>query len=174
MNKERAFESLYRANYGYIYRYCYRRTGNVSDAEDISVEVFVLAWRRFDQIAGYMSPLAWLYSVAYRTIANHRRGRQRFQRLLDRKRNDAEASNTVGDHAEWIACDLDAKADAQRFMSTLDDMDKEILRLMAWEQLSAAEIAEVIGIKEGSVRSRLFRLRRSLRLNGEQEGPDCA
>src|SRR5262249_556782 len=107
----------------------------------------------------------WLYGVARRVLANHRRGEQR------RRLRTTELSD---DLAALISDPLDALSIANAFRE-LSDADQEILGLVAWEGLDRAAIAPVLGCSRGTVRVRLPRARtrfaRALRTAGVDPAP---
>jgi RNA polymerase sigma-70 factor (ECF subfamily) len=151
------FEALYDAHRAALGAYCRRRVpGDL--VEDVLAEIFVVAWRRFDQIPDG-SELPWLYGVARKVVANQRRGGVRRMRLVVRvfaqQTNwnvDVGAESTVSEDVEPI---LDA-------LASLAPSDQEVLRLRAWEELSGAEIAVVLGITIAAADMRLSRARRRL------------
>ncbi|MFD0743159.1 RNA polymerase sigma factor [Phytohabitans flavus] len=69
------FDELYNGHYLDIVRYGVRRLAEVDAAADLAQEVFVVAWRRRDQVPD--NSLPWLYGVARRLLANHRRAQGR-------------------------------------------------------------------------------------------------
>ncbi len=76
------FTEIYEQHYSSVLAYCGRRL-NRAEAEEVANEVFVVLWRRIDQF-DHEEPLAWLYSVAYKAVANRYRGEKRKARLSDR------------------------------------------------------------------------------------------
>src|SRR5688572_7648361 len=120
-----------------VLAYAIRRTRSLADAEDVAAETFTIAWRKFDAIpAG--DPLPWLYAVARRVLANHRRGLGRRERLA--------ALLRVEDVATPLRAGDDVDGPAFRALSTLSPADQEVLRLVAWEALGNGETAQVLGI----------------------------
>ncbi len=151
------FTRIYETHYADVMAYCGRRV-NRADAEDATNEVFVVLWRRMDQFDDEM-PLPWLYGVAYRTIANRRRGAQRRFRLVERLRGvrhrSAEAAEDVVVRRERDRVVIDA-------MSRLSPTDQEVLRLAAWEELSAPLIAEVMECSVAAAEQRVHRAKKRL------------
>jgi RNA polymerase sigma-70 factor (ECF subfamily) len=146
-------EALYTAHRDDIWRYLRRRAA--SEPEDLTAEVFLVAWRRRGELPD--APLPWLYGVARKVLANHRRGAVRRDALAER----AEA------HAEPFAPDpADAagvRADLLRGLAGLSESDRELVLLVAWEGLSVAEAADVLGCRRGTAAVRLHRARKRLR-----------
>ena len=149
LRRER-FEALFEACHQPLLAYAARRCPTLADAEDVVAEVFVVAWRRLDDVPLGEQALMWLYGVARRTLANHWRGRARRQRLQVRLEETAAVlvpPTPTGDDA------------AREALARLSASDQELLRLVAWEELTHAEIAQVLGISVNAVAIRLHRAR---------------
>jgi RNA polymerase sigma-70 factor, ECF subfamily len=109
----------------------------------------LIAWRRLDELPG--DPLPWLLGTARRVLANRRRGEQRAHALRDRldsQRGPSEEVPTALDHRVAAA------------LSELGERDRELLMLIAWEGLSVAETAVLLGARAGTVAVRLHRARK--------------
>lgn len=137
-----------------IRRYLYRRLTGTADpasiADDLTADVLVIAWRRRDDVPPG-AELPWLYAVARRVLANYRR---RPQDVLVADLGELDAIDEA-DPAE-VVTDSAALADAWRVISP---RDREVLRLVAWEGLSGAQLATALGISEGGAAAALSRAR---------------
>lgn len=157
LTAEVRFTKIYEEHYAAIVAYCARRV-NRTMAEDVANEVFVVLWRRIDRFDDE-SPLPWLYSVAYRAIANRRRGIQRKARLSERLRglggNAAEGADIVVVRREQDSVVLQA-------IAKLSPADQQVLCLAAWEELTAQDIAKVVGISVSAAEQRLHRAKKRL------------
>jgi RNA polymerase sigma-70 factor (ECF subfamily) len=153
---EARFTQLYARFYSPLRAYCNRRV--VPDAVDDAVaEAFLTVWRRIDEVPDGDAALVWLYKVAYRVIGHQWRGDTRRSRL--RSRLHAADQRFVVDTDD---CGLD-QVDSWRVLAALarlSETDAEVLRLDAWEQLSAVSIAAVLKIEPNAARQRLHRARR--------------
>jgi RNA polymerase sigma factor (sigma-70 family) len=152
------FAELYRRHYRPIRDFCRRRVA--SDLVDDAVaETFLTAWRRFDDVPAGDEALVWLYRVAFRVIGHQWRSMARRRRLELRMRSLGCGLGCVGDESvidgEEHRLVLDAAA-------RLGDTDAEVLRLVAWEQLSIVDIAAVLEIAPNAVKQRLHRAKRNL------------
>lgn len=137
-----------------VRRYLYRRLVGAADpastADDLTADVLVVAWRRrADVPAG--AELPWLYAVARRVLANHRR---RPQDVLVADLGDLDAIDE-SDPADIVTDDA-VLADAWR---GLPPRDREVLRLVAWEGMSGAQLATALGISEGGAAAAVSRAR---------------
>jgi RNA polymerase sigma factor (sigma-70 family) len=156
------FEAVYAAHRGPILGYVLRRTENGDDAADVIAQTFMTAWRRLDDMPPEPQARLWLYGVARRVLANHRRGERRRSALADRLRADLTAAYRPPEHTG----DLASVAAAFR---RLPDADRDLLALIAWEGLDHGQIAVVLGCSRNAVRIRVHRARR--RLAGELARP---
>jgi RNA polymerase sigma-70 factor (ECF subfamily) len=145
-------EDLFEAHHRALLAYAARRLPTLTDAEDVVAEVFLVAWRRIDDVPEGDAALPWLYGVARKTIGNQRRGMFRRGRLQARLEQTAERSSPGAPAAANVEPALDA-------LDRLGEADRELLRLVAWEELSHAEIAAVMGISVNAVAIRLHRAR---------------
>ncbi|MEM7200713.1 MAG: RNA polymerase sigma factor [Planctomycetota bacterium] len=154
----RAFAALYRAYYGVIAAYARRRIRDPHVADDVVAEVFMEALRHLPRYRHRGLPFrAWLYRIA--TTRLHRWARR------ERRRPTAPLA------AEPAATDASsAEADAVR--AALVDLPprwQSVLSLHYLEGLSVAEVAAVLGLRAGTVKSRLHRGRAALAARLRQE-----
>lgn len=159
----RAFERVFDRHSDLVYRFVRRRTGDTQLAEDLTAQVFLEAWRqraRVEPSQGSMRP--WLLGVAANLVRRHWRTLGRRSKALSR----LPLPSTQDDLAESVVGGVDAQrrlADVRHRIESLPARQSEVLLLWAWEQLDYAEIAAVLGVPIGTVRSRLSRARDSLR-----------
>jgi RNA polymerase sigma factor (sigma-70 family) len=146
------FEQMYRAHGGAVRTYA-RRRSDTETADDVVADVFVVAWRRLDKVPDG-DPLPWLLGVARRALANHRRAARRQRALRRRIRSDP----TVGLAEQAAGAAVDQAAFAA--LEQLDERDREVLLLVAWEGLTPARAAVVLGIRPNTFSARLSRARR--------------
>ena len=138
--------------------YLTRRVGDPADAADLLADVYLTAWRRVTDIPSGDGGRLWLFGVARRTLANYRRRRHVENRLADTLRTALVTQ--LADH-DIVA---EKRSDALRArIASLKPTDREIIELAAYEELTPAEIAVVIGKSPGAVRVRLHRIRNILR-----------
>jgi RNA polymerase sigma factor (sigma-70 family) len=163
MSQLARFDELFSEHQRSVLAYAIRRTQTLADAEDITAETFTIAWRKFDAIP-VAEPLPWLYAVARRVLANHRRGHGRRERLAALLRvEDVATPMRAGD-------DLDGPVFAA--LASIAPADQELLRLIAWEELGNRQIAAVLGITANAVAIRLHRARARFAVALARETPD--
>jgi RNA polymerase sigma-70 factor (ECF subfamily) len=156
------FASLFDRHAPYIHRYLARRVGTQA-ADDLVAETFLVAFRkRTGYDPRFPDARPWLYGIATNLIARHRREEARQLRL----RQATGPDPVQHDHAERAA--LDVTAQSVRFLlasplAKLARPDRDVLLLIAWEQLTYDEVARALDIPVGTVRSRLHRARTKIR-----------
>jgi RNA polymerase sigma-70 factor (ECF subfamily) len=156
---EARFTQLYARFYIPIRAYCNRRV--LPDAVDDAVaEAFLTMWRRIDEVPEGDAALVWLYGVAHGVIGHQWRSVTRRSHLRSRLQT-VEARPVVGADDDGGRDDVDARR-VLAALARLKDTDAEVLRLDAWEQLSAVSIAAVLEIGPSAARQRLHRARRNL------------
>ncbi len=151
-DRERLFRRFYDEHHGAIHRYARRRVG-ADKAAEVAVDVFVIAWRRFDSIKE--PPLPWLYGVARNVIRSMRRTDRQAVSVLADLNTRASSDPSVDDHVV-------SRQTMIRAFNQLRENDREILRLVAWEGLTPAEGAVVLGCSAKTFSVRLHRARRRL------------
>lgn len=167
LTEEERFTELMHRHGRAVLAYLARRVDPPHDAADLMAEVFVVAWRRLDAIPPDPGEArAWLLGTARRTAANHRRGSVRHDRLATRLRDqfEVEAQGTPPGRGH------DVRAALQR----LDAQDRELMTLIAWDDLTSAQAGAVLGLSPSAVRKRLQRARARLRAELGVEDPSSA
>jgi DNA-directed RNA polymerase specialized sigma24 family protein len=148
--------ALFEAHYEAVLNYARRRTAQLADAEDVVADTFVVAWRRLNDLPVETAErLPWLLGIARRILLNQRRSFRRRARLVERIRMAARGSPAPPSPLPPV----------MEAMTELSHTDQEILRLVAWEGLSHAEVAVVLGISANAAAIRLHRAR--VRLAGK-------
>ncbi|GAB3774511.1 RNA polymerase sigma-70 factor (ECF subfamily) [Nocardioides ginsengisegetis] len=147
------FEELYRVTARDVFAYVRRR--RTGDAEEIVAETYAVAWRRRNEMPPQMFRRAWLFGVARRLLVAASRQQQR-ETALKRELTTLP----IPEH------DTATRAHTAQVMSAalrrLPREQQELLRLVAWEGLTPAELAVSLGVRPGTARVRLHRARRAL------------
>jgi RNA polymerase sigma-70 factor (ECF subfamily) len=150
LDRRRRVEALFAEHSAAVRAYAARRVP-AATADDVVSDVFVVAWRRLDDVPD--DGLPWLLGCAQRIIANQRRSVRRQAALrerLSRERTGAPGGHPIGDSV---------LADA---LAALSKGDREVLMLTAWEGLEPARAAAVVGCSPRAFSMRLHRARRRL------------
>ena len=150
------FEALFARTYSDVAAFCARRAASREDAEEATTESYAIAWRRRADVPPEPEDRLWLFGVARRVLANEARARRRRDRLAARLRAEAAGAARLG--APPVVAERSSPT--ARALHALPDSDRELLLLVAWEELSVAEVATVLGVPAPVVSRRLHRARR--------------
>jgi RNA polymerase sigma-70 factor (ECF subfamily) len=150
------FTAVYDEFHPRVYAYAVSRTGRQL-AEEVASETFCVAWRRFGDLPP--QPLPWLLGIARNVLRDSYRAQVKRASLeAELKAWTSEAELTSGDVGESVV----ERAEVLRALSRLSDGDREILTLIAWHGLSAAEAAKVCGSSKATFFVKLHRARKRL------------
>jgi RNA polymerase sigma-70 factor (ECF subfamily) len=152
------FAAVYMATRARVFAVCLHITLNKSDAEDACQEAFASVHRALPTFRGEARVTTWVYRIAVRAALDLRaRSRKRGEEPLDLALDVADG-HSVEDDASW-RLQMDH---VQRALGTLSADHRIVLGLVAGEELSLTEIADVLGVPEGTVASRVARARLKL------------
>ena len=155
------FAALFDRHAAAVHRYLGRRVGDLAD--DLLSETFLIAFRRRAAYrAEHVEVRPWLLGIATNVVHGHARSERRRYRLLAR----AGAEPAAGADADEIHARVDAAAlrgPLAAALAGLKERDRDVLLLVAWGQLGYEEVAAVLDVPVGTVRSRLNRARRLTR-----------
>lgn len=163
---EKAFAWLYQKYVTRIYNYVYFRTGNPADAEDLTAKVFMRAMRHIRNYRDLGLPFsAWLYRIAHNLVANWHRDNGRKKEIpLD----DAISLPVLSKHPESEVVKREETEKLLRIIRKLPPERQQLIILKFVEQLSNAEIGEIMGKSEGAIKSLYHRTLLSLRKEYEK------
>ena len=160
---EQAFAQLFERHAEAVWNHAYRLTASWSLAEDLTSATFLTAWRRRNELTLVRdSARPWLYAVAGFLARTEFRRAGRLRSVLSR----LSTTQDVGDHADRVAEQVDQDRGLSRVLRAVDRLprsEQEAVRLCLLGEVSTADAAEVLGLSEVSVRSRLSRARSRLR-----------
>ena len=148
------FRVLYNDLYDDLWRYVQRRSINTEEARDTLSEVFLVAWRRLEDIPAGKEARLWLFGVARNLVKTSWRKRKRSGDLVVRIGSEMSTRGTTDEELDNSGVLKIVKA-----LQFLSESDQEILRLLAWENLSHKEISVVLGCSENAVAIRIRRAR---------------
>lgn len=154
-----AFATLYRRYHRRLFAFIYRRLDNQEAAEDVLQEVMFEVWKKAGAFAGRSKPSTWLFGIARYKTLNALRG---LARPSTREEELPElVSGTAGPEARATA--RSEREAVQAALGRLSPEHREVLELAYYEGLSLAEIAEIVGVPPGTVKSRMFHARQHLK-----------
>ena len=161
-HRRERFDALFSEHVAGVASYCRWRSDSSSDGQDAVGDVFLVAWRRLDEVPSGEEARPWLYATARRVMANQARANARRSRLRERL------------HAQPVAAEAEDDplvVSVREALAALGPRDREVLLLAEWEGLTAAEIALVVHRPAVAVRNRLHRARRRFRAVFESQTP---
>jgi RNA polymerase sigma factor (sigma-70 family) len=166
LGQPEAFGQLYARHFAAVYRYVAGRLGPDA-ADDLAAETFLAAFRRrhrFDPARGAVRP--WLFGIATNLVAQQHRAESRWYAALARAGADPLIAPSVWAGDEDRITDRVVASQARpalaAVLARLPDRDRDVLLLVGVGGLSYAEVAFALGIREGTVGSRLNRARRTI------------
>ena len=166
---ESAFEALVTENEKRIYNLCRRLTGNQEDAAELTQEAFLNAWRGLGRFQGESSFSTWLYRLATNACIDFLRKEKRRQSLsMTVSLDDEEEARQVELPDERYAPEgalerAEARRAVAEGLERLTLEHRQVLVMREIHGLRYAEIGQVLGLEEGTVKSRIARARGALR-----------
>lgn len=165
-----AFGHLVKLYQRRAYSIAYGFVGNREDALEMAQESFVKAYRAIQRFDLRMPFYPWLYRIVKNTCLNHikkrkRRGESSLDRMMESGRDFA--TSKVGPEAKAVISELGGAI--RTGLEQISEQHREIIVLRHVHEKSYAEIAECLGIPQGTVMSRLHGARKSLRKAMELE-----
>lgn len=155
------FEQLVHDHARLVFRVVYSVLRNRDDAEDAVQETFLRALRHRRKLAGIVDPAAWLARIAWRVAIDRRpKSPPVSEEELQHRAAALESPEAAADE-QYAQAQMAAILDA--LLPALPKELRDTLTLSTVEELTSAEIAEVLSIPEGTVRTRLMRARQMLR-----------
>jgi len=168
---ERAFSKKMAGTYRKVYNLAYRLSGNANDAEDLTQEAFVRAFRHFEDYEGDKPFENWIYRIVTRLFLDLRRSRNRRVQTVS---YDATWSTEQDDSVAFQIADETMSPEKALLERTFSDDLEQVLSLLTPEQrllvtladvegMPHKDIAAIIGSPVGTIRSRLHRMHKFLR-----------
>tara|TARA_Y100000741_G_scaffold83497_1_gene61364 strand:+ start:1247 stop:1858 length:612 start_codon:yes stop_codon:yes gene_type:complete len=148
------FRVLYDESYEDLWRYIQRRSISTEEARDTLSEVFLVAWKRLEDVPVGKEARLWLFGVARNLLKASWRKRKRSKDLVVRIGNEMSTRGSTDTELDTSGVLKIVKA-----LQFLSENDQEILRLVAWEKLSHKEISVVFGCSENAASIRIHRAR---------------
>jgi len=157
-----AFDEIVERHKGAVFRAALSALRNREDAEDVTQETFITAYRKLDSFRGESRLRTWLSRIAWNRSMDHRR-RGRFRSFLHLDEPDAVELPSLEADPERATLAASAHARVRREIDRLPENLRDTLLLASAGDLDYASIAEMLGVREGTVKSRVFEARAILR-----------
>ncbi|HKY08484.1 MAG TPA: sigma-70 family RNA polymerase sigma factor [Candidatus Binatia bacterium] len=157
-----AFEVLVRRHEKAIFNLVYRMLGNYEDAAETSQEVFLSAYRAIGQFRGEANFSTWLYRIAFNHASTRRKSSaSRQKRLVPLEGNEITDDGQMGP-AETLE-KKELRERVQHALSELEPEDATVILLRDLQDVPYEDVARVLEIPVGTVKSRLHRARQALK-----------
>ncbi len=166
---EHAFTCLVKAYQDKVYSMAFYMTKNRQDAEDVTQEVFLKVWRSLDTYREEASPGVWIMQIAKNACFDYLRGRKRAETEPLYEVYDGEqverplADEDVQSNPAAAAVQDERRQAVARAIMQLPPEHREVLVLRYIDGLSYEQMAKVLKERQGTVKSRLWRAKKSLK-----------
>ena len=152
-----AYNLLIKRYNKYVWSILYQILKNREEVEEAYQDTFMKVYRSLDQYNDHSKFSSWLYKIAYNTGLDYAKKRKM-------RTTDLDAAYNVGEDAKVI--DVmernSVRSQLEEYLSYLPGEESMVLKLFYFQELSVKEVAEVIGISESNVKTKLFRARKKL------------
>lgn len=156
-----AFEELYRAHAARLYSLVLRMIGSPQDAEDLLQDVFLHAYRKLGGFRGESTLGTWLYRLAVNQCLDFLRGRQTKMARVTGSYDDSGMSEPVAPAP--VVPDAISRVDLERAIARLPDGCRAAFVLHDVEGFAHHEVADMLGVSEGTSKSQVHKARLKLR-----------
>jgi len=147
----RAFTELYERHADRIFRFAMSIVRRAHLAEEVLQETMIVVWKRAKTFKGSAKVTTWILGICRNLAFNLLRKEKRGDRLPEERTETADPARSV-----------ETAVHVERAMETLPDHHREVMHLVFYEEMNLKEAAEILGIPEGTVKSRMHHARKAL------------
>jgi len=160
-----AFGELFRKTHRRLYNFVRQMALDPDEAEDLTQETYVRAWKGIKSLRSDATFLVWLHQIALNVVRDSRKRAVLSAVSLDSASEDEESLDTPdwSQEPERIALSEATREAVRRAIRSLPDIHRSVVTMHHLEGMEVSEIAEALGIAPGTVLSRLARAREALR-----------
>jgi RNA polymerase sigma-70 factor (ECF subfamily) len=152
-----AFEELYHANVGRVHALCLRMAGDSALAEELTQQAFVRAWQKLASFRGASAFSTWLHRLTVNVVLGHRRSSARREARMMTSGDETITDRRAHEESPGDVVDL------ERAIASLPESARTVFVLHDVEGFRHREIAQAVGIAEGTSKAQLHRARKLLR-----------
>jgi RNA polymerase sigma-70 factor (ECF subfamily) len=153
-----AMQVLFARHHVRVYRFVLRLVRNEATAEDLISEVFLDVWRQAGRFEGRSAVSTWLLAIArFKALSALRRRPE--EELLE---ETAAAIEDPSDDPEVVLQKKDTSAALRQCLTALSAEHREVIDLVYYHEKSVEEVAEILAIPQGTVKTRMFYARKKL------------
>ena len=158
-----AFGKLVRQHQQRIHRLALHLTGNAGEADDVTQETFLRAYKAISRFDGRADIFTWLYRICVNVSLNLRRQRKRVTADINDPRIPEPVADAPGTDPARAAAEAESHRELARAMDGLSETLRTTLIMACVDQLPYSDIAKVLGCSEGTIAWRVHEARRKLR-----------
>jgi len=152
------FSALYEATNADLLAFLLRRCPTNEDAADCLAETYLVAWDKRDQAPAIDDIRPWLFGIARNVMLRGHQQRTRVSTATNALAQELRAAHPTGPSAAG-----ERRGELRAALEKLSPVDREIITMIAWDQLKPAEIGTILGLSQNVVRVRAHRARARLR-----------
>ena len=161
---QEAFEAIFQIYERQIYGFIYRMMGNAEDANDLTQDCFIRAYKALPQTTTDLNISAWLHRIASNACLDVLRRRQRIRWLpWESHKHEHLLHGRALDEPESNALRAETQVQVQQVISQMSPRNRMALILREYEGMSCEEIGQIMGLSRSAVKSILFRGREEFR-----------
>jgi len=162
-NKEKFFLNLVEQNKGIIYKVANSYCKDSESREDLVQEIIIQLWKAFDRYDDRFKVSTWMYRIALNVAISF------YRKDSSRKKSEIPITKSAVDVSEELpATELQANLNLlQRFIAELKELDRALM-LLYLEENTHKEIADILGVTETNVATKISRIREKLRMRFSQ------
>ncbi len=164
-----ALDQFARAHQPVVYRFALSILEDAAEAEDAAQEALVAAVRNLDSFRGDSAITTWLYTITLNVCRRQLQKRHSRERVAAALQGLFHLKSETQERPEEKAIQAEARAGLLSAVRGLDEKHRLAVILRYYHDLPIAEIARILGVREGTVHSRLFTARERLRLRLQPE-----
>jgi len=148
---EKAFEQLLELYGKKVFRMAVMMLKDTGRAEEVTQDIFLKLWQALPAYDGRAAPSTWLYTIARNTCLSAVRAESYRKTTSLKEAVGPTASNTALLNIEW-----------EEYLSKLPEIQRQVIMLFYLEEKSIRDVAEILDLPQGTVKSHLHRARRAL------------
>lgn len=158
-----AFQKLVIRYQNYAFTTAYYVLKNREDAEEAAQDAFLKAYKRLAHFEGQSKFSTWLYTIVYRTAIDKKRLKKSHYQSIDDSANNLQITDGRRSTANYEADKSDLKSHLERVIQQLKPIDSTIIGLYYLGEQSVKEIADITGLSQTNIKTKLFRIRETLK-----------
>ncbi len=159
---EAAMERFYREFFGAVFQFAMKTVNNPADASEVSNEVFMEIWRKANSFSGQSKCRTWLMSITHHKAVDLIRRKSKHDKVEDIDQHDDVAEDNPTCSLSNAQQNIQHRGKLEHCMGELKDGHRQVVYLTFFEELAYSEIAQVLSIPDGTVKTRMLHAKKLL------------